>query len=393
MYSLNRFILAFFLFAIHAVSNGQSCVGIAANCDNDGVDYTNDIDDDNDGIYDRIENNCSSTSAANAISSDPVLYNRAGRLLFFDWNGELQNGQTSTMVIDGVTYTAVVSNYRDALPSKNTYHWFNGNRYKLTNNYTGYKAYGGDILTWNGAKAGLMYGSPGNEGWYVDGLQFDGIYEWTVTVTATKNGASYPLTLVAFDMESSNSDQVEYVTFSTNGDDWQILDRYDGNNPGPSGAGVYTTSGGGQTVQMTDTQDDGGVSYWSSYNASQISFVMHTGEMTQSHPNPPAAASKQGAGIAVYLDCDTDSDGIPDYIDTDSDNDGCPDAVEGAASFTQSDLDGDDRLSGAVNNSGVPNKSGSPQSTTTAVRDANDMIDCLCKTATINPHIMYNGRN
>jgi len=36
--------------------------------------------------------------------------------------------------------------------------------------------------------------------------------------------------------------------------------------------------------------------------------------------------------------CDTDGDGIPDYLDLDSDNDGCPDAIEGGASFTNSNL-------------------------------------------------------
>src|SRR5690554_149742 len=40
--------------------------------------------------------------------------------------------------------------------------------------------------------------------------------------------------------------------------------------------------------------------------------------------------------IPLYFD--TDGDGIPDYLDLDSDNDGCPDAIEGDGTFTEADL-------------------------------------------------------
>ncbi|PHN02337.1 galactose-binding domain-containing protein [Flavilitoribacter nigricans] len=75
----------------------------------------------------------------------------------------------------------------------------------------------------------------------------------------------------------------------------------------------------------------------------------------------------------VYLDmtdnsspaCDTDSDGTPDFLDTDSDNDGCPDAIEGAASFTYSDLTNSDNLAdadeGSVDTDGIPTNNGAPQ--------------------------------
>ena len=61
--------------------------------------------------------------------------------------------------------------------------------------------------------------------------------------------------------------------------------------------------------------------------------------------------------ISSELNCaslDTDNDGIPDFLDTDSDNDGCPDAIEGGGNFTETDVDGNNRLTGSVNSDGVP---------------------------------------
>lgn len=37
--------------------------------------------------------------------------------------------------------------------------------------------------------------------------------------------------------------------------------------------------------------------------------------------------------VQLYLECDTDGDGIPNRLDLDSDGDGCPDAVEGGGTF------------------------------------------------------------
>lgn len=42
--------------------------------------------------------------------------------------------------------------------------------------------------------------------------------------------------------------------------------------------------------------------------------------------------------VRMYLECDSDNDGIPNRLDLDSDSDGCADAVEGGASITSSQL-------------------------------------------------------
>ncbi|PCH72521.1 MAG: hypothetical protein COB98_11730, partial [Flavobacteriaceae bacterium] len=51
---------------------------------------------------------------------------------------------------------------------------------------------------------------------------------------------------------------------------------------------------------------------------------------------------------------DIDNDGIINSLDLDSDNDGCPDAIEGGGVFTKRDIDGEGRLSGLVDSNGIP---------------------------------------
>ncbi|MGB2327172.1 MAG: hypothetical protein ACPH3L_05250, partial [Flavobacteriaceae bacterium] len=56
----------------------------------------------------------------------------------------------------------------------------------------------------------------------------------------------------------------------------------------------------------------------------------------------------------VCSDQDTNNNSVVDRLDLDSDGDGCPDALEGAGTFTSSDLDSNNRLSGGVDSNGVP---------------------------------------
>ncbi|MBT8375466.1 MAG: DUF11 domain-containing protein, partial [Bacteroidia bacterium] len=90
----------------------------------------------------------------------------------------------------------------------------------------------------------------------------------------------------------------------------------------------------------------------------------------------------------LYVDIDTDGDGIPNRIDTDSDNDGCPDAVEGAGSFTLGSLTSSNNLAdedeGSVDANGIPTITGSPQGTTSAVTDNTDNSACISFTGTVD---------
>ncbi|NNC49296.1 MAG: cadherin-like domain-containing protein, partial [Flaviramulus sp.] len=63
-----------------------------------------------------------------------------------------------------------------------------------------------------------------------------------------------------------------------------------------------------------------------------------------------------GDGVDDRFDFDGDS--LINSFDVDSDNDSCPDAVEGAGSFSSSDLDGNSMLAGGVDGNGIPTVAG-----------------------------------
>ena len=118
--------------------------------------------------------------------------------------------------------------------------------------------------------------------------------------------------------------------------------------------------------------------------------------------------------LCAFVPQDTDSDGTPNHLDTDSDDDGCPDAVEAAGNIIPSQLTtlpgGSPTVNSSSDNLGVnSNKNGIPlpfgstdgtettgQNTTTAVTDANDSKACtadLRLTKTVNNALPKVGDN
>ncbi|SNR50742.1 proprotein convertase P-domain-containing protein, partial [Lutibacter flavus] len=102
--------------------------------------------------------------------------------------------------------------------------------------------------------------------------------------------------------------------------------------------------------------------------------------------NPSANQGMAIGDLSFCVPKDTDNDGIPDYKDTDSDNDGCSDAIEGGGSFTANDTStlpggsiggSNDNLGITVDGDGVPTILGSPQATTAAVTDSGDNSACI----------------
>ncbi|GGH20772.1 hypothetical protein FAZ19_15500 [Sphingobacterium alkalisoli] len=66
--------------------------------------------------------------------------------------------------------------------------------------------------------------------------------------------------------------------------------------------------------------------------------------------------------VSMYLECDTDRDGIPNRLDLDSDGDGCPDAIEGDGNYTYADLNPDGSINISmypVDENGVPDNGNS----------------------------------
>ena len=94
---------------------------------------------------------------------------------------------------------------------------------------------------------------------------------------------------------------------------------------------------------------------------------------------------------------DLDGDGIPNYLDLDSDADGCPDAIEGGAAFTPANITPAGALTGTVSSAtatyGVPTQAGTGQTIGTsqnaAVLDPNCPPPC---SATVAPALSVTSK-
>ncbi|MFN4074927.1 MAG: hypothetical protein ACK4HC_03390 [Cloacibacterium sp.] len=317
-------------------------VVVEKDTDKDTIPDYLDLDDDNDGILDAAELYCDTTTAPNvtypATNSPAAAPLYAKQLLFFDWSGVTLSptspSATKSVVYNGVTYTATISNYT------------------FVGTGTPNTMVGDDILTWSSGPpqmVGRYYNV--NSTTFKEALyspSTTGVNSFNISVTASKDGVAYPVDFVFFDAEATNksNNQTEQIKFTNNSAGTiELLEKTGTGTIGATTDGVVNITGiGSNNVTLNETQDS---------NVNALLFVKGYSpsvkvDITTSN------SSRQGVGFAVRLYCDTDNDGTPNYLDTDSDGDGCPDALEGDENVTTSQLTAN-RISGTVDANGVPN--------------------------------------
>ncbi len=316
----------------------------AVDTDGDGINDDVDLDDDNDGIVDVLEG-----CQFNPGVVDPTYGPTEGsgtkkdQILFFDWTGKTMavGQQTSIAASNGVTYTAEITEVNlisGNLPEPHIMETWNNP---------------GSPLYPEQALAHLLYDNPNiKPAFYGPGYEMD--YKIKLSAVLTGTTQAVPVDVIVIDAEATMTE--ETLSFTTDGGEFKIFDTYSHNpngaptNPNPGGV---TSGEGTQTVVYEDSQSvPGGTTFFYSENAENI---------TVSVKPKPGNKGAQGAALAIYLQCnrDTDGDGIPDSIDPDSDNDGCFDAIEGTADINAGQLNGngviDIGTQGGVDTNGVPN--------------------------------------
>ena len=262
--------------------------------------------------------------------------------MFFDWNGvTLSNASptaTKSVVYNGVTYTATISNYTSVGTG------------------TPNAMVGNDILTWSGPSqmVGRYYNvnsTTFKEALYIPSTGFTGVNSFNISVTASKDGVAYPVDFVFFDAETTNKSatQTEQIKFTNNtAGTIELLEKTGTGTIGATTDGVVNITGiGTNTVTLNETETS---------NVNALLFVKGYSPSVKVDITT-SLGSQQGVGFAVRLNCDTDNDGTPNYLDTDSDGDGCPDAIEGGDNITQTMLNGSNaigsNISGTLNSPAI----------------------------------------
>lgn len=286
-------------------------ITVVADTDQDGIPDVEDLDDDNDGILDTVENalcgipnrelffedfgEASSVSSNNSVS----LTSFPGVTTAFGYR-QLSNPYAGTNVEDN--FHAVFNNIQESA------YWANG-IWQTIGDHTN----GGDVPT-EGRM--LMVNA---------GTTQDVIYQ--KTISGVSAGALIDVSFWVLNMDIYKTDAFTLSRFEPN---IQIELWQNGALLGPV---VNTGDIARQVV--------GNENAWKKYATLAPLEALDASSVTLVVRNNTAGNNGNDVAIddlLVIQVCDTDRDGIPDYLDTDSDNDGCPDAIEGAGSFMMSQL-------------------------------------------------------
>ena len=326
--------------------------------DNDGDSISNfqDLDDDNDGILDVNEGQCSvqvQTGVWTIVSSNVATYNLGGGVV--------------------VRFTKNVTNAISWSSSDN----FNNQNFWSDPSWAGSPSLGGVFDFGNSLIVGFedVNGVPvevTNPILHMDRLGGRNGDNTQNSALVTLSGTTVDGNPLTWNELAGTSD---FGTTATTARD--------------SGAGT----GGVSHVSESTLDDPSGTSAGSV----QINGTLST--FTLSFPMDPAGpgtGTQDGIefGITACTGVDTDLDGIPDHQDVDSDNDGCYDALEaGQGVFNIGQLVNGSFPVGSVNANGVPTavNGGSGQATVPAVTSPLDSSACCIPT--VSSAVDFDGDN
>ncbi|MEF3079945.1 DUF7507 domain-containing protein, partial [Winogradskyella poriferorum] len=327
--------------------------------DGDGISDACDEDDDNDGILDVFEQNCTPITLGNSTVGSGDF---ASEIFWLSWTGTdladgIDNGDTAILTLpDGGTITAVISNVEDLnITESATYGADNGNGpsdYFLSD----FNTFGGARLQTDynlaGASIFANFGGPGDN----NDIRFD------IAFTAVSaDGFTYSPDIIFADTEETNNiafPDEEFQRILTDGENWELIESVFGT--GYNISGVNTN-----IVEYNNT--GAGVPILRSNNTSNLTVTINVaGQVGQ---------GGQGFAFGVYLECvsiDTDNDGIPDQLDLDSDNDGIYDVDEAGNGALDTNGDGVIDSSDAGFNDGDGNGADDTAEATTPIDTGSD---------------------
>ncbi|WP_299679053.1 VCBS domain-containing protein, partial [uncultured Dokdonia sp.] len=304
-------------------------VAVASTDDFDGDLVTNDVDldDDNDGILDRDEQNCApdfialgQTFSSTAVSGNiPNTFAFGGADVTINFELVGSNPGVNPAWASGVT-----NQNNGAIGPDGQYANFQPNNTNFTI---------GDVAVYTID--------------FVNGPVYDLEFKWggldnadRLDIIASYQGSNVPVTITDINL----------------GADLTFL----GSQSVVSSAGGANAPNNSIQLQIAGPVDQ---------------FIVTTGKQNGN----TGTVTTQLYEMIYCLPLDSDGDSIPDHLETDSDSDGCPDAVEAGGAFAEADLDADDSLGDDVDANGIPTDgsggTSQQQATTTDVTTFGPDID------------------
>ncbi|MDY7395986.1 gliding motility-associated C-terminal domain-containing protein [Aureibaculum sp. 2210JD6-5] len=369
------------------IGNDDSLVNAAFDMDGDGFPNFLDLDSDNDGILDSVEGNVDSDldGTPDFLDNDsdndgcPDALEGAGTFTFadVDANGRLTAAvdadgvpggaaqATTANVTDNTVVNVECDNDGDGIPSSADLDDDNDGILDIDEQNCGtvnviddFNAPFWNYGTGNGGDAsgaGTINGINFTMDFNVNGGSklFSSTGQYTSNSTLGHGGNPGSLLLsgpdesITFTFASPITVVIGFDHLNADGDGWQFGTPAD--EMIALGAGHQVDGGvsiDGVSYIIGSTPDINAISYFKWVNITTLTIIT-TG------PNTTTIGLN-----SITSHCDSDNDGVFDYLDTDSDNDGCPDALEGSGTFTPTDIDVNNMLTGGVDGNGVPTVAG-----------------------------------